>query len=189
MAIRPVPTGLDPTHTADAARLLASGRSPGPPTTRRIIEATVLALLSVQCLYYNSVLLLAIAAGAMAVAIQSRAWHFVHYSRHRHAGGRFVATLHPDDAPDARVDLPCERSRWRFLLVVDASLRGAGLTQSARRLVMARPDDRWPSYRGRRLGNRQAETEAVPGRIPPRVLFAAVTLAVGVDITRDFFGC
>ena len=48
--------------------------SPGPPTTRRIIEATLLAVLSVQCLYYNSVLLLAIAAGAMAVAIQSRAW-------------------------------------------------------------------------------------------------------------------
>ena len=48
--------------------------SPAPPTTGRITVATLLALLSVQCLYYNSVLLLAIAAGAMAVAIRARAW-------------------------------------------------------------------------------------------------------------------
>ena len=48
--------------------------SPAPPTAGRITMATLLALLSVQCLYYNSVLLLAIAAGAMAVAIRARAW-------------------------------------------------------------------------------------------------------------------
>jgi hypothetical protein len=48
--------------------------SPALPGRRRIVVATILALLSVQCLYYNSVLLLAIAAGAMAVAIRSRAW-------------------------------------------------------------------------------------------------------------------
>jgi hypothetical protein len=44
------------------------------PTARRVLMATVLALLSVQCLYYNSVLLLAIAGAAIAVALRSRAW-------------------------------------------------------------------------------------------------------------------
>jgi hypothetical protein len=48
--------------------------SPAPPTAGRITMATLLALLSVQCLYYNSVLLLAIAGGAMAVAIRAHAW-------------------------------------------------------------------------------------------------------------------
>src|ERR1700736_5364495 len=48
--------------------------SPAPPTTGRITVATLLAPLSVQFLYYNSVLFLAIAAGAMAVAIRARAW-------------------------------------------------------------------------------------------------------------------
>jgi hypothetical protein len=47
---------------------------PSPPPLRRIFAATVLALLSVHCLFYNSVLLLAIAAGALAVTIRARAW-------------------------------------------------------------------------------------------------------------------
>lgn len=47
------------------------------PGTRRILVATVMALLSVQCLYYNSVLLLAIAAGASAVAVEKREWRTV----------------------------------------------------------------------------------------------------------------
>jgi hypothetical protein len=46
---------------------------PSPPLGR-ILMATVLALLSVHCLFYNSVLLLAIAAGALAVTIRARAW-------------------------------------------------------------------------------------------------------------------
>ena len=47
---------------------------PSPPPFRRIFAATVFALLSVHCLFYNSVLLLAIAAGALAVTIRARAW-------------------------------------------------------------------------------------------------------------------
>jgi hypothetical protein len=47
---------------------------PSPPPLRRIFAATVLALLSVHCLFYNSVLLFAIAAGALAVTIRARAW-------------------------------------------------------------------------------------------------------------------
>lgn len=50
---------------------------PSPPEARRVLAASVLALLSVQCLYYNSVLLLAIAAGAIAVAVRRRAWRTV----------------------------------------------------------------------------------------------------------------
>ena len=50
---------------------------PSPPATRRVVVAGILALLSVQCLYYNSVLLLAIAAGAVAVAARKRAWKTV----------------------------------------------------------------------------------------------------------------
>jgi hypothetical protein len=50
---------------------------PSRPDARRVLAAMVLALLSVQCLYYNSVLLLAIAAGAVAVAVRRRAWQSV----------------------------------------------------------------------------------------------------------------
>ena len=51
--------------------------SPSPAPAKRILASTILALLSVQCLYYNSVLLCAIAAGAVAVAFQKRAWRNV----------------------------------------------------------------------------------------------------------------
>jgi branched-subunit amino acid transport protein AzlD len=42
--------------------------------TGRVLAAATLALLSVQCLYYNSVLLLAIVAATVAVAARTRAW-------------------------------------------------------------------------------------------------------------------
>jgi hypothetical protein len=44
------------------------------PTPRRIVIAGVAALLSVQCLYYNAILLFAICLGAVAVAIRHRLW-------------------------------------------------------------------------------------------------------------------
>ena len=47
---------------------------PSPPNRARVVAATILAVLSVQCLYYNSALLLAIAAGALTVALRQRAW-------------------------------------------------------------------------------------------------------------------
>jgi hypothetical protein len=50
---------------------------PSHPDARRLLVATALALLSVQCLYYNSVLLLAISAGTVAVALRKRAWRTV----------------------------------------------------------------------------------------------------------------
>ena len=48
--------------------------APSPPAVGRVVAAAALALLSVQCLYYNSVLLLAISAGAVAVAWRRRAY-------------------------------------------------------------------------------------------------------------------
>ena len=48
--------------------------TPSPPPLRRIVAATAFALLSVHCLFYNSVLLLAIATGALAVTVRARAW-------------------------------------------------------------------------------------------------------------------
>jgi len=46
---------------------------PGRASQRRTLAATVLALLSVHCLYYNCVLLAAIIAGSVAVALRARA--------------------------------------------------------------------------------------------------------------------
>jgi uncharacterized membrane protein len=47
------------------------------PKFSQILFAGVFALLSVQCLYYNSVLLLAISAGATAVALRMKAWRTI----------------------------------------------------------------------------------------------------------------
>jgi hypothetical protein len=44
------------------------------PSPRRIGLAGLAALLSVQCLYYNAILLLAICLGAIAVAVRHRQW-------------------------------------------------------------------------------------------------------------------
>ena len=51
--------------------------SPSFPGYTKIISAGMLAVLSVQCLYYNSVLLLAICAGAIAVALRMKAWRTI----------------------------------------------------------------------------------------------------------------
>ena len=51
--------------------------SPSLPGYTKILSAGLLAVLSVQCLYYNSVLLLAICAGAIAVAFRMKAWRTI----------------------------------------------------------------------------------------------------------------
>ena len=48
-----------------------------PLTYRKVLLATILAVLSVQCVYYNSVLLFAIGCGAIAVACLARDWRRV----------------------------------------------------------------------------------------------------------------
>ena len=49
-------------------------QAPGGPSRKQIGLAAVSALLAVHCLYYNAVLLFAIALGALAVAARTRAW-------------------------------------------------------------------------------------------------------------------
>jgi hypothetical protein len=48
-----------------------------PLTYRKVLLATILAVLSVQCVYYNSVLLFAIGSGAIVVACLARDWRRV----------------------------------------------------------------------------------------------------------------
>ncbi len=155
--------------------------TPGPPTTRRIIEATLLAVLSVQCLYYNSVLLLAIAAGAMAVAIQSRAWRTL--CRILGIGMLAAASLLP------YIPMMRRMREWTFL--VGAPDGGFAWLWTRLCEVLGSPSRLgiwlWPGLVIAGLfiaagvwtiGRRRPETS--PGGIPPAVLFAAVTLAVGV---------
>jgi hypothetical protein len=155
--------------------------SPGPPTTRRITEATVLALLSVQCLYYNSVLLLAIAAGAMAVAIRSRAWRT--FSSILGIGMLAAASLLP------YIPMMRRMREWTFLV----SGPDGGFSWLWTRLceVLGSPSQLgvwlWSGLVIAGLfiaagvwamGRRKREPSL--GGIPQAVLFAAVTLAVGV---------
>ena len=161
--------------------------SPGPPTTRRIIEATLLAVLSVQCLYYNSVLLLAIAAGATAVAIQSRAWRTLCVILG--IGMLAAASLLP------YIPMMRRMREWTFL-VSDPDGGFAWLWMRACE-VLGSPSRLgiwlWPALvivglviaaGVWAMGRRRPET--FPGRIPTAVLFAAVTLAVGVASYAGF---
>lgn len=159
-------------------RLVDSSR---PPTAHRIIVATLLAVLSVQCLYYNSVLLLAIASGAMAVAIRWRAWRSLsiilgigmlaaasllpYIPMMRRMGGWNFLVRYPDGGfPWLWIRVcevlgsPSQLGIWLWPgLVIAGLLCAAGAWVTGRRTP-----------------------EASPGGIPPAVLFAAVTLAVGV---------
>jgi hypothetical protein len=155
--------------------------SPGPPTTRRIAMATLLALLSVQCLYYNSVLLLAIAAGAMAVAIRARAWRTLGIVLG--IGMLAAASLLP------YIPMMRRMRAWTFLV----SYPEGGFAWLWTRIceVLGSPSPLgvwlWPALVivGLALaagvwatGRRKLETSS--RSISAAVLFAAVTLAVGV---------
>jgi len=161
--------------------------SPGPPTTRRIIEAALLAVLSVQCLYYNSVLLLAIAAGATAVAIQSRAWRTLCVILG--IGMLAAASLLP------YIPMMRRMREWTFLVSYPDGgfawlwVRACEVLGSPSRLGIWL----WPALvivglviaaGVWAMGRRRPET--LPGRIPTAVLFAAVTLAVGVASYAGF---
>ena len=163
--------------------------SPGPPTTRRIIEATLLAVLSVQCLYYNSVLLLAIAAGAMAVALQSHAWRTLFGILG--IGMLAAASLLPYIPMMRRV------REWTFLV----SGPDGGFSWLWTRLceVLGSPTRLgvwlWPGLAivGLLLrpafGNRQAEAGNIPGGIPRLCFLPRLRSQWALSVTRDFSGC
>lgn len=147
--------------------------SPAPPGARRIFSAALFALLSVQCLYYNSALLLAIAAGASAVAWRQRAW-------------RTIAIVLGIGLVSAASLLPyvpmMQRMReWTFLVSHPADF--LWLWQRLCDVIGA-PSSigvwLWPGLLLVSLATvvtlwlRERET------VPPAVLFTAVTLAVGV---------
>jgi len=175
--------------------------SPSPPA-RRVFMATVLALLSVQCLYYNSVLLLAIAGAAIAVALRARAW--------RTAGtvlaiGILAACSLLPYAPMMR-----RMHEWTFLVQSQIDFlwlwtRGCEVLGSpdplgiwlwaglfAIGVVLASTlgisdFSRW--WRRGRTSAKDAESDARlrlppttsnPPRMPAAVLFAAVALVIGV---------
>jgi hypothetical protein len=86
-----------------------------PLTYRKVLSATILAVLSVQCLYYNSVLLFAIGCGAMAIALLARDW--------RRAG--IVASIGILSAVSLLPYLPMMRRmhEWTFLVSYPVDLQ------------------------------------------------------------------
>ncbi len=155
--------------------------SPRSPTTPRIVQATLLALLGVQCLYYNSVLLLAIAAGAMAVAIRSRAWRTLGIVFG--IGVLAAASLLP------YVPMMRRMGAWRILV----SFPNGDFAYLWTRVceVLGSPSALgiwlWPGLVivgllgiAVALSTGRGKMGTVSGRLPPVMLFAAVTLATGV---------
>ncbi|MEY2484896.1 MAG: hypothetical protein QOH39_544 [Verrucomicrobiota bacterium] len=180
--------------------------SVGVPSYPKILKSTALALLSVQCLYYNSVLLLAIAAGAMAVALRERAW--------RTAG--IILAIGILSATSLLPYLPMMRRmrEWTFLVSYPVDLAWLWKRGSE---VIGSPDplatwiwtglllggltvaggfwaySSWRNFAERRLVNRAVEPagsrKSAPLRQPPipaAILFGTVTLIVAVPAYVGF---
>jgi hypothetical protein len=167
--------------------------SASQPSLKRVVTATALALLSVQCLYYNSVLLFAIAAGAVAVAVRARAWRTV--SIVLSIGTFAAASLLP------YVPMMRRMREWTFLVSHSTNL--AWLWKRSCEVIGA-PDPLgiwlWAALFIGGLGvvasfaiarflhaffDRQSPTGG-PSAISAAVLFAAVALAVGVAAYAGF---
>jgi uncharacterized membrane protein len=173
---------------------------PSPPQTRRVLVATVLALLSVQCLYYNSVLLLAIAAGTIAVAVRTRSWRTVGIAlrigilagasllpyvpmMRRMSEWTFMVSYPADLAwlwkrvgevigsPD-----PLGVWLWLGLFIVGLGVVG-GFAVARLRRWFARP---WMAEDAEQVLRAVPSKLAQRFALPDAVLFAAVALAVGV---------
>ena len=174
-------------------RLVASS---SPPTKIRLFTAAALAMLSVQCVYYNSVLLLAIIAGAMAVCIRNRAWGTAAIAFS--IGAAAAVSLLPY--------LPMMRRmhEWTFLVNYPVGMRWLWYRCGE---VLGSPDPLgvwlWTALfigtvivvavcASLVLANRRPTTapssEAVASaiRLPDPVLFAAVALAVAVPAYAGF---
>ncbi len=142
------------------------------PKPARVAVAMFLALLSVQCLYHNSVLLLAIAAGAVAVAIQKRAWRAIGIVL---ALGMFSAvSLLP------YVPMMQRMRKWTFLIRYDADF--AWLWERIC-VVLGAPNSfglwLWPGLLA--IGISVAAVAWARRRsVPAAVLFAMVASVVGV---------
>ncbi|MEP7248798.1 MAG: hypothetical protein ABI787_03350 [Spartobacteria bacterium] len=158
------------------------------PTARRIAVSAVLAVLSVQCLYYNAVLLLAVAAGAAAVALRTKAWRTIGII---FGIGILAAVSLLPYAP-----IIIRMRAWTFMVSYPATL---GWLWKRAGEVMGSPDPYavwlWIglivvglgvavatgiSALYRRDPRANAESQGSSGGLPGPVLFAGVTLVVGV---------
>ncbi len=149
---------------------------PAAPSAKQIALAAVLAVLSVQCLYYNSILLLAIAAGAVAVALRAKAW-------------RTAGTIIAIGALAAASLLPyapiiMRMRAWTFLVSYPATF--SWLWKRAGE-VMGSPEPGavwlWVGLVVVSLGVTLVALllrRSSSGRLPAAVLFGAVALVVGV---------
>ncbi|MDB6147400.1 MAG: rane protein-like protein [Spartobacteria bacterium] len=179
-----------------------------PPSRVRILSAAVMALLSVQCLYYNSVLLLAIAAGAIAVALRQKAWRTVATvlgigilsatsllpywpMMHRMQGWTFIVKYPVDLAwlwghACKVIGSPDPFGVWLWTALVLGGLTTVGVSGGVilyrrflRKLVVT-------------IGPPQAtekssdESIAIEERLPAPILFAAVALTVAIPAYFGF---
>lgn len=165
-----------------------------PLSARRVLAGTVFAVLSVQCLYYNSVLLLAIGAGAAAVALRARDWRKIGVV----IGIGTVAALSIlPYVPMMRrmrawtflVSYPCDFAWiWKRLGEVTGSPDPLGVWIWAGLFIVALLTVGAAFFLGRsqrfvRNGTAPADptgTTAAAAAVPAPVLFAAVTALVGV---------
>lgn len=154
-------------------------------TPRRVAITTLLALASVQSLYYNSVLLLAIAAGASAVAIRTRAWRTVGIILG--IGLVSAASLLP------YIPMMIRMQRWKFLVTYSTDFAWlwehvCELLGSPNRLGVWL----WPALVivglcvAAAAGVRAWRNRADCSRNPAPALFAGVTLAVGIVVYAGF---
>ncbi len=160
------------------------------PSTWRIVRAAVLAVLSVQCLYYNSMLLLAIAAGAVAVAARARAWRNVWIILGTSALA--AASLLPYAPIIIRMQgwtfLVSYRSTFSWLWKRAGEVTGsphpwgvwlwAGLVVAA---LGAAVINGTRALLNKHTARCDAHSRGGAERIPAPVLFAAIALAVGIS--------
>ena len=148
-----------------------------PPTGAKILLAGALAVLSVQCLYYNSVLLLAICAGAIAVATRDRAWRTVAIILT--IGGVAAASLVP------YLPIIQRMHAWTFLVSYPITLPWLWLRVCE---VIGSPDPLgvWIWTGAFAIGLLVVACSSLYRALPSSILFAAVTCAVAVPLYAVF---
>jgi Dolichyl-phosphate-mannose-protein mannosyltransferase len=176
---------------------------PSPPEFRRLLIAAGLAVLSVQCLYYNSILLLAIAAGAIAVALRRRAWRTVgivlgigilaavsllpYLAMMRRMRDWTFMVSYPADIPWLWKRIcevlgspdPLGIWLWLGLFLAGVTIVGSFAVSRSWRWFARRGD--FEQNSGRRLSSSAVPlNNDQPDSLPNAVLFAAVALVVGV---------